>query len=645
MSRLLFLTFLAFSFIPAQAATKRKKPALPTAPAAKNTVTHLSSSVGRRNVLLIIVDDLNADVGWMGGPVPTPNMDRLAHQGMRFTNAHAPHVLGHASRIAMFTGLLPSTSGVYTGEQDWRQSIQLKGRLTLPEFFMGAGYTTAAGGSIFESSHFGPGSLEHEAIWETRLPGITTPETQHVNGLDLWDWGALTVSDEETADGKTAAWAADYLGQAKAKKLFFLTVAIDKPHAPWYAPKAYFDGLTGDALQLPQVKDDDFQDVPDYAKEDLIAADSAHSQIVAGKAWPDAVRAYRACVAFADAQVGQVMAALEKSPEAKTTVVCLVSTRGMALGDKHCWQGGSLWACSTHVPLTILAPGVTHEDSVSDEPVSATDLFPTLAELTRQDVPKGLDGSSLVPLLLDPAARRLKPAITTMGGGEQASYAARTVGWSYIRNADGSEEMYDRAADPHEWTNVAGSPEQKETKQVLAQFLPKEWHSADRTAQTFAGRQGADGAIIYELQSGDKLPANLAPAIASRGMDVEVDFDCSGNEDGTLVAQGDARNGWALQLTAGQPVATLILDGHASVLTTAAPVKGPIRLRLFVPGNGTMSLGVAGQNQITGQSPFQAGFPVQPAGELSVGAPFAGLPESKAFTGALSHVWVTVLPP
>lgn len=596
-------------------------------------------------MLLIVVDDLNADVAWLGGPSLTPNMDRLARMGMRFTNAHAPHALGHASRIAMFTGLLPSTSGVYTGNQDWRQSIQLKGRLTLPEFFMGAGYTTAAGGSIFESSHFGPGSLEHDAVWENRLPGITTPETRHVNGLDLWDWGALEVQDAETDDGKTVEWAAECVAQAKSKKLFFLTVALDKPHAPWYAPKPYFEGVSGDALQLPQVQEDDFKDVPDYAKEDFIAADSAHSQIVAGKGWPDAVRAYRACVAFADAQVGHLMEALESSPAAKNTVVCLVSTRGMALGDKRCWQSGSLWSCSTHIPLTIYAPGVTHPDSVSDEPVSSLDLFPTLAELTKQEVPKGLDGTSLVPLLVDPNARRLKPAITAMGGEEQASYAVRTVGWSYIRNADGSEEMYDRANDPHEWTNVAGNPEQMETKQVLAQFLPKEWHSAERSAQTFAGKQGADGAIVYELQSGDKLPANLAPAIASRGIDVEVGLEVSGNEDGTLVSQGDAKHGWALQMVAGQPTATVIMDGQQTSITTAAPAKGPARVRLFIPGNGTMSLGVTGQNEITGKSPFVAGFPVQPNGELSVGEPFAGVPESKAFGGTMNHVWVTVLPP
>ena len=643
MSRILTsLALLIIGLSSVQAATKKKKPSAPAAPVVKTT--HVSSTVARRNVLLILVDDLNADVGWLGGPVPTPHMDRLAMQGMRFTNAHAPHALSHASRVAIFTGLLPSTSGVYTAELDWRRSIQLKGRITMPEFLLGAGHTTAAAGSIFVPSHFGEVNLESDSLWEARLPGISAASVKHVNGLDLWDWGMLKEDDEQTLDGKSVAWAAEYLEQPKGKKLFFLTVALDKPHVPWYAPSPYYEVVTGDAAKVPETRDDDFQDIPDYAKEDFIAADSTHSLILSAKAWPDAVRAYRACVAFADAQVGRIMEALEKSPYAKNTIVCLVSTRGMALGDKRCWQSGSLWACSTHVPLTILDPGVTHPGSVSDEPVSTLDLFPTLAELTRQDIPKGLDGTSLAPLLLDPEAHRTKPAITVMGGGDQASYAVRTLGWAYLRNADGSEELYDRAADPHEWTNLAGKAEHEETQKVLSQFVPKEWHSAERsTAQL--GKTGADGAEVYELQGGDRLVGKLAPTLAQRGIDVELTLKVSGREDVMLVSQGDAQNGWALHLVAGKPTATLFNRGRATTLSTAEPSAGMVRVRLFIPGNGTMSLGVSGQSQITGQCPFVGGFPEQPAGDLTVGEAFGPLTESKPFEGTLDHVWLTLLPP
>ncbi len=650
---LLLLAVLGVGIDSSLAATRRKKgsettskPSTKPATKAAPKSVRLPSSLGYRNVLLIIVDDLNDSVGWMGGTAQTPNMDKLARQGMRFTQAQTAHALGNPSRIALFTGLLPSTSGVFEPQQEWWRSVQLKGRLTLPELFTAAGYITAAGGSVFESSHGGGHSVERDDLWEQRQPGVTTANTKHVNGLDIWDWGALDVPDEETTDGRTVTWAANYLAEVKPKKRFFLTVGIDKPHAPWYAPQPYFDALPAEALKMPEVGKDDLDDVPEVAKKALTGPQSEHARIVTAKAWPDAVRAYLASVAFADAQVGRLLKALEKSPAASNTIVCLTSSRGMALGDKQCWQDGSLWGCGTHVPLTIYDPGVTKAGSVSDEPVSLVDVYPTLADLTRQELTAKPDGTSLLPLLLDPNTKVSRPALTTMGGGDKASYAARAEGWRYIRYADGSDELYDEAKDPHERTNLAAGPEAAEQKQALAQSLPKEWHLADRMAAQLAGKKGADGCTIFELQTGDELPAESAPVLAGKGMDLEVSLDVApgASLDGTLAAQGDAQNGWALQMVNGKPTATIFAGGQAATIATDAPKAGPARLRLFIPGNGTLFLGVAGQSQIVEKSPFHAGFPVQPAGRLTVGAASPALPESKAFKGKVNHVWLTVLP-
>ena len=169
---LLTLALLAFSFSPAQAATRRKKSAdAATRPAVKPSgkaavkAPHLSSALGRRNVILVLVDDLNDGVGWLGGPAQTPHMDKLAHLGMRFTNAQAAHTLGNASRIALFTGLLPSSSGVFSPGQEWWRAVPLQGTLTLPEFFLAGGYTTAAAGSVFQSGHGGAHSVERDDTW------------------------------------------------------------------------------------------------------------------------------------------------------------------------------------------------------------------------------------------------------------------------------------------------------------------------------------------------------------------------------------------------------------------------------------------------------------------------------------------------
>ncbi|MDB6005473.1 MAG: hypothetical protein JWR15_2460, partial [Prosthecobacter sp.] len=126
--------------------------------AAVKTNARAASAGGKPNVLFIIADDLRDYAGWMGGHPQsvTPNMDRLAKMGMRFTNAHCNYALCNPSRTSLLTGMLPSSSGVFGNEQDWRRSVQIAGKATLPEHFKAQGYTTAAAGKIFHANHGGP---------------------------------------------------------------------------------------------------------------------------------------------------------------------------------------------------------------------------------------------------------------------------------------------------------------------------------------------------------------------------------------------------------------------------------------------------------------------------------------------------------
>ncbi|MCX6858498.1 MAG: sulfatase-like hydrolase/transferase, partial [Verrucomicrobia bacterium] len=109
--------------------------------AAAKTKKRAVSTAGKPNVLFIVADDLRDYVGWMGGhpQARTPNMDFLAKLGMRFTNAHCNYALCNPSRTSMMTGLMPASSGVFGNEQDWRRSVQIAGKLTLPEHFKAMG--------------------------------------------------------------------------------------------------------------------------------------------------------------------------------------------------------------------------------------------------------------------------------------------------------------------------------------------------------------------------------------------------------------------------------------------------------------------------------------------------------------------------
>jgi arylsulfatase A-like enzyme len=628
----------------------------------------IPSAAGRPNVLFIVVDDLNDWVGWLGGhpQAKTPHMDRLAQMGVRFTNAHTAYALCNPSRAAMLTGVAPWNSGVAGNEQDWRHAVTLQGKWTLPECFRLCGYQTAAAGKVFHANHGGPeGRLtgwhggrrgfEQDSAWNLRFPspGVQIADLpvhvgQNFNGLGIWhwDWKGIEVAEDRMDDAQNVAWASDFLAAATntKKQPFFLTVGIYRPHSPWYVPQRYFDAFPLDQIQLPPVREDDLNDVPALVKGDT----QLHEQVLAKNAWKAAVQAYLANIAYADAQVGKLLVALENSPAAANTIVCLTSDHGCYLGEKQQWQEGKLWERATHVPLTLSVPGHTDANSVCTQPVSLLDLYPTLVDLARIEKPAHLNGKSLVNLLKNPEQPRGIPAITAMKHGEKTSYAARTDRWRYIRYADGSEELYDHNADPQEWTNLATQPAHAEVKAALQAALPQNWASPCRAAKDIQQLSTQAG---WLLTNGDDIPAASAPQIQGRGLDMEAAFDYLPqlDADSTIMSQGAKDNGWVLHLVEGRPTLTIISTGQR-VSAQAAPLNpGPVVIRAQIPANGTLSVCAGGQSEIIEASPFPAGFPSQPTGGLQVGQSFGLLtekdfPNSTPLEAKLQRLWLTLLP-
>lgn len=630
------------------------------------------SAAGKPNVLFIIADDLRDYPAWMGGhpQARTPNMDRLAKKGMRFTNAHCNFALCNPSRTSLLTGMFAASNGVYGNEQDWRRSVQIQGKPTLPEYFKSMGFTTAAGGKIFHANHGGPDGLltgwhggrrgfEQDAAWDARfpepgvqIPPMPVPPGQNYNGLDIWhwDWGQINVPDELTDDGAVTTWAAGFL-QQKAKKPFFLSIGLYRPHSPWYVPQEYFDRFPLESIQLPEVMEDDLADVPAFAKTHDKPG-GVHEQILKKDQWKEAVRAYLANVAFCDAMLGRVLDALEKGPHGKNTIIVFTSDHGWYLGEKRMWHKGRLWEQATRIPLTVYAPGITKEDSVSDQPVSLIDLYPTFCDLVKIDKPEHLDGHSLLPLLKDPSAKSPQPAITTMGGGDRASYAARSDQWRYIRYADGSEELYDHAKDPNEWTNVAADPAHEAVKQELAAFFPKEFKRASRTAEEVGVTPSIDGGMYLKLQIGDDLSAKESPNIQGRGFSVDAGFDYNPRVDGnsTLISQGNDQIGWALHLVDGKPTVSLFLEGRRTFIAGDGLTAGMCNVRAMIDADGLMSLAVPGRSEVLAPTPFANGFPTQPTQGLKAGHSFGPLsvkafPDSTPWDGQVKRLRLTVMPP
>ena len=421
----------------------------------------------RPNVLFICIDDLNDWVGCLDGNNQslTPNIDHLAEEGMLFTNAHCSYPLCSPSRISMFTGLNPATTGTYDNFLPLREAAPHA--VTLMQHLRAQGYYTMGTGKIFHMEKPDPLSFNVEF-----QPGFRSaaPPNRPVNGLNLhkyFDWGPVDVPDSAMHDTAVCDWAMQQL-EREYDSPFFLAMGLFRPHAPLYAPTKYFDKFPKETIQLPEVIDNDLDDVPQPGRD---MADSIHwyQPVKKSGEWPAAVRAYHACVAYADAQVGRILDTLDQSSHHDNTIVVLTSDHGWHLGEKERWHKETLWEEASRVPLIFKVPGLTRANTQSDAPASLLDLYPTLIDLCDAPQRPEIEGRSLLPQLKDPAAKRSEPALITNGEG---NYALRDSQWRYVRYADGTEELYDHQTDPNEWTNLADSPDHAATKTRLAQWLP-----------------------------------------------------------------------------------------------------------------------------------------------------------------------------
>lgn len=426
------------------------------------------SAAKKPNVLMIAVDDLNDWIGVLGGhpQTQTPNIDRLAKRGLLFTNAHCAAPACNPSRAALMTGVRPWTSGVYLNAQPWRPVMP--DTVTLPQHFMANGYQVRGGGKIYH------GAYEDRASWHEWFDSGNHPDlpaeeqnNPHARAGGVV-WGNLHDTPlEEMVDYRLATWVSQFLGETQDTP-FFLGCGFKKPHMPWQVPGKYYDKFPIDEIILPDVPEGDLDDIPPAGLA-MAKPQGDHTNITSTNNWPYAVQGYLATISFLDDQVGRVLDALDKGPNAANTIILFWGDHGWHLGEKEHWRKFSLWEEATKAPVIFVAPGITQPDTRCDRPIDFMNFYPTLADLCGLELPDHLEGVSLKPLLKNPTAQWTRPAITTYGRNNNA---VRTDRWRYIRYADGSEELYDHDADPMEWKNLAGNPEYVPLKKTLRAFFP-----------------------------------------------------------------------------------------------------------------------------------------------------------------------------
>ena len=421
------------------------------------------------NVLFIVIDDLNDWVGCLDGhpQARTPNIDRLAKRGTLFVNAHCQGPICGPSRASLLSGYYPHVTGVYqqpAGKAMEKDKTFFHGQM-VSHYFADHGYRTLAVGKI---THGYPAKLAFDSYggkfagsgpkpsggrrFNYHLPNVPWTGTQT-------DWGAFPDREEEMSDHKSADWAVERLAE-ESKQPFFLAVGFVRPHVPFYVPQKWFDLFPLDDVQLPPVRNDDLLDVPEISRrihELPKYPGLAFLQKNDNEQFRKCVQAYLACVAFVDHQVGRVLDALDKGPHAADTVVVLFSDHGYHLGEKDRVSKHSLWEESARVPL-VVAPAKSQGEQfgkagqLCSKPVGLIDLYPTMLQMCGLPAKKSNQGDSLVPLLKNPSANWRFSTLTTYARG---NHTLRSERYRYLRFEDGSEELYDHAEDPNEWTNLA----------------------------------------------------------------------------------------------------------------------------------------------------------------------------------------------
>jgi len=457
----------------------------------------------RPNVLFLVSDDLNMEVGAFGSKrAVTPHLDRLAREGMRFDRAFCQYPVCGPSRNSFLSGLRPETIGF--PEEGWPNLRTMVPEVTtLPQLFRENGYETLSIGKIFHISFWDPvhptadsWRLGDAASWDYRFnakpanmgPRSAPPFPFEGRRLEIPGGTGLNFSlissesDLAQTDGQATQQAILQLDRLhRDKRPFFMAVGFRRPHAPFIAPERYFWPHPRKSITVPD---------PGDRSDTPAAAFNVHPPHYGEpEAMKNLTMGYLASVSFMDAQVGRLLDRLEELGIADDTIVVFFSDHGFALGERGNWHKFTLFEESTRVPLIIRAPGVTSAGSRSERLVELVDLYPTLRELCGLPAPvQALEGDSLLPLLAKPDAEAgANRAVTQVRRNSVAGRKldAPLMGYS-LRTPDhrynewwttGTEpslhaaELYDLRQDPGEEHNLAESSDHADLRDRLAKQL------------------------------------------------------------------------------------------------------------------------------------------------------------------------------
>ena len=449
------------------------------------------------NVLLIIADDMRTELNCYGADyIHSPNIDKLAKNGVLFNNAYVQQAVCSASRASFLSGVRPNTTGVDYPYSNYFMNEFRPNHPMLAEHFEQNGYYAHTFGKIH---HGPPDSLKTKHYMPKKglnagshyaLPENIKKGGKKGRGRETPPYECADVPDEAYVDGLTAREAVKVISQQKdSDKPFFLAVGFKKPHLPFVAPKKYWDLYEQSEMPLAPNQ---------YHPENSPSYSTAHTSLThyAGLNYYNSpnnvlpndnqrklIHAYAACISFIDAQVGKLIESLKETGKYDNTIIVFISDHGWHLGHQGNWGKTTNFENATRAPLIVSSPN-HKKGKRSSKLVEYVDLYASLCDLTEIDIPEYTEGTSIKPLLENPdrkwktAAFSQFPRRRNLEGYSMRTADYRYTEWRLSQGKIDSVELYDHKNDAIESINIAYKKENESLVKALSQKLNAGWKAA-----------------------------------------------------------------------------------------------------------------------------------------------------------------------
>lgn len=458
------------------------------------------------NVLFIAVDDLRTELGCYGNKqVKSPNIDKLASQGLVFKRAYCQQAICMATRASIMSGYRPDTLQIYNTKSLNELAPDV---VTLNKHFENNGYRIWATGKIY---HHG---IDHQQqfggnyvspVTNEKGRGYLSEEAQKIvveyektfsaNGEEgaggrgpAYEWA--DVPDNAYSDGKMAEMAVEKMVDFKNnEKPFFMAVGFHKPHLPFCAPKKYWDLYKTDDIEKAQNPYKP-ENVSEYFNYNFGELRNYYGIPGGGKPLGDSLSAilkhgYYACVSYLDAQVGRLIEGLKENGLYENTIVIIWGDHGWKLGEHGMWCKHTQFQVDNHVPLIIRVPEAKTKGVQSNGFVEFVDMYPSLCELAGLELPAHLQGTSFVPLIGNPEKKWKEGAFSYWPMGRNnpeevvLGCAVETDRYRYIEwikpstGALMATDLFDHQVDPDENHGVASEAGYGKVVKELSALLDK----------------------------------------------------------------------------------------------------------------------------------------------------------------------------